>query len=330
MRYRIHIRAAIFATALNGLLNVSAGSAEPLRILVPPFYGETVISKVISMTVYFEMVKAFRGPNTAERGAWILYGIDALHDASHRSATDAALWPSVSADVVIWGKVSRFGDGFVVEPYLTRTPISRERKSQPETLAARFSTPQREYDLSLANSAAFFDLEPFIVGSTIVKNYGDYIDGIPIYATESTGLPTAHTNDVIYFVEIKENVARVRYNERSEGWIRFPKLPEENLSMIYFGRGMIQILRGDWQQAVESFSYLIGFSTLPNALRVSANIYLGIADYKLGQSGLLEFRRAYALNGFDKDAARFMMLGLLLDYRQFRDPALLTELYQPS
>ncbi len=69
-----------------------------------------------------------------------------------------------------------------------------------------------------------------------------------------------------------------------------------------------------------------GFSSLPNALRIDVHIYLGIAHYKLGVSGIEEFRRAYALNAFDKDAASFLMLGLLLDYRKSHDPSILNEL----
>ena len=326
MRCSSHIQLGALLLVLTCLTGWSAVSAEPLRILVPPFKGERIISKVITMTVYLEMIKAFRGPYIAERGVWILYGGEELSDVSHRSAMDAALWPSVSADLVIWGSITQLHDGFVVEPYVTRTPISRKRKVQPEILTARFHTARGEYDVSLANTAAFFDLEPFTVAGSIVEHYENYTHGIPIYPTEHASEPKAYTNDVTSFLEVKENAVRVGYGANHEGWIRFIKLGREDLSMIHFSHGLIRVLRGDWRSAVESFTNLTKFSSLPNGLRVDAHIYLGIARYKLGQSGLEEFRRAFMLNAFDKDAASFLFLGLLLDYYQNRDPSLLAEL----
>jgi hypothetical protein len=89
---------------------------------------------------------------------------------------------------------------------------------------------------------------------------------------------------------------------------------------------LIQILRGDWSNALHSFTELVEFASLPNGLRLNAHIYRGIARYKMGESGLADFRRAFFLNAFDKDAAAFLMLGLLLDYRMNNDVSLLTEL----
>jgi len=301
-------------------------SAEPLRILVPKFSGEREVTTAVSMTVYFEMLKAFGSPSGAERGAWILYGQDESNISSHKDAVDAASWPSVRADIVVWGHATRYGDGVVIDPRVTRTPVSRQRKEQPEVLQAIFETPAGEYDLSLANSAAFFDLEPFVLSNAFIEQSENYSKGIPIYPSLDSDKPGEYTSNVVYFLEVSETAALVRYDGAKEGWIKFPALPREDLSMAYFGQGLIHILRGDWRGASKSFTELNEFSSLPNSMRVDANIYLGIAQYKLGLDGLATFRRAAGLNGFDKDAVKFFLVGLLLDYRQKREPALLDEL----
>jgi hypothetical protein len=322
----LSILAAILVAATGALAAFPAVSAEPLRILVPKFTGEQEVTEAVSMTVYFEMLKAFSSSSGAERGAWILYGQDEFDDPSHKGAVNSASWPSVRADIVVWGNATRFGDGIIIDPRITRTPISRQRKEQPEVLRADFKTPTGEYDLSLANSAAFFDLEPFVLPNTFIEESDNYSKGIPIYKSADSSKPGEFTSNVVYFLEVTDKAALVRYDGTKEGWIKFPRLPREDLSMVYFGQGLIHILRGDWRGATRSFEELNEFPSLPNSMRIDTNIYLGIARYKLGRSGLAEFRRASTLNGFDRDAVKFHLIGLLLDYRQKRDRELLDEL----
>lgn len=326
MRWKMNFRRASFGLALATVLMATAfvqAGAEPLRILIPAFKGKPVISRVISMTVYFNMIKALSGPNTAERGIWILYGEEEMQHASHKSAEAAASWPSVSADIAIWGKTTRVGKGFVVEPFITLSSISQKRRVRPDKLKAVFSTPEGRYDLSIASPVRFFDLEPFAVSADITERYGEYADGIAIYDSETATTPKAHTRDVVHFLEIKRNAARIRDSHNREGWIHLPELSRDNLTIVSFGHGMIQFLRGDWKDAIASFTDVNKFTDLPNALRIDTNLYLGISRYNLGQSGLADFRRAMALNAYDRNAARFLLLGYLLDYRRSHNSALL-------
>jgi len=323
--FRCNLISVIMATLVAGL-SPAAQAADPLRIFVPPFKGDAAVSRAVSMTVFFEMVKAFSGPTNAERGAWVLYGQDDFNNPSHKNAINEASFPSISADIVIWGNVNRFSDGIVIEPHVTRTPIGRERDRQPEILRAKFQTANGNYDLSRANASAFFDLEPFTLSNNYIDKVDNYAEGIPIFSAVDAPEPVAYTDDTIRFIEVKDKAAYVHYHGGKKGWVKFPQLPREDLSVVHFGRGLIQVLRGDWHSATKSFTDLIKFPSLPNSLRVDANIYLGIARYKLNQSGLAQFRQAASLNAFDRDAASFLLLGLLLDYRKTRDPRLLKEL----
>lgn len=316
------------AATLAGLLSLVSGGVsaqevaprtpEALRIFVPVFSsGETkavdVQTKVISMALYFEILKAFAGSGNAARGAWILYGQSELSDQSHRSAEASASFPSVFADIVFWGNVVELGEHLIVEPYLTRTAISRKRNIQPEFLNAAFDVGGKTIDLSLANSSAFFDLEPFLVSREVISRHADYEKGIPIYGSATAPEPDTFINDPVYFESITTEAALVRYHGNQRGWIRFPELSPEQLTMIDFGHGLINVLRGDWQSAEREFSTLVELPMLPNALRIDALIYLGIAREKLGEDGLPAFRQAWDLNAFNRDAAMFLMLGLVRD-----------------
>ena len=218
------------------------------------------------MAVFLEIVKAFQNPDGAERGAWILYGQTPLGDSTHQSAVDAASWPSNSADIVIWGNVTRLADGYVVEPFVAISPIVRRRDVQPDLLEINFNTGFGHHALAIANSAAYFDLEPFSITDEAVTQFGDYAKGVPIYSSPFAAIPIAYTNGILVFRQIGSRAALVDYGSGRLGWIKLPTLSSDELAIVEIGQGLIRILR-HWTGAEQNFNALLRLSSLPNRLR---------------------------------------------------------------
>ena len=284
---------------------------DALRILITRPEGDTAASRAIQMRFFFEMIRAFHGSRSAERGAWVLYSSDPPERPGHQGAVEAAMWPSVRADIVIWGKVVRLHDGYVVQTYISRTPISYERNVQPDSLGVTLDGPGGIAEYKLTNSAAFFPMEPFEVSVEVEREFRLFQDGVPIYDAPDAFEPIDYSNSVLWFMEVRDDAVRVQYDGLKSGWLRYSGANERDMLTTEFGHGLVQVLRGDWQNAHESFTALLTLDYLPNELRQNAFIFRGIAAEKLGTSGDKDFSHAYALNDFDHDAARFHLTTLL-------------------
>ncbi|ODS29933.1 MAG: hypothetical protein SCARUB_04965 [Candidatus Scalindua rubra] len=286
--------------------------AEPLRLLVPFFIGPKPLSPHVRTTIYFELSKAFRSYGSTDKGAWILYGIEEMREPSHNAAIDAASWPSVHADLVIWGQVHRYDDGVAVQLFLTVTPIIKKRQVRPELWT--ISAPKyngEAYRVELDIPGRFYEFEPLILTKDVVIQY-EKPEGIPLYRSRQGGETIGFLGELFYFLEIHDDALRLRSDD-TEGWVRTKNISKGHSEAITFAKGMVRLLRGDWKGSLESFSKVLENSNIPQNLRVHALIYSGLAKEKTDSSGMQEFEAAYRLNRLDKGAASYLLMSRIMD-----------------
>ena len=301
-----------FIVCLCCLSASNLAQAEPLRIFVPSFFGPKPISQHVRTTIYFGLSQAFRSKDMPEKGAWILYGIDELNEQSHDAAITASSWPSVRADLAVWGLVRRYDDGVVVQLFLTITPLIRERRVRPEYWTVIVPDANgKTFEIARDIPGLYYEFEPLTLKKRVVIEY-EKPEGIPLYGSRYGGEIRGYLGEIIYFSEIYDDALLLQSNG-VEGWVRLPKLSSQRSEAVSFVKGMVRLLRGDWRGCLEDFAAVLSNANIPQNLRIDALLYTGLAKEKTGESGRQEFERAYQINRLDKSTVSYLLMSRIAD-----------------
>lgn len=298
---------------LFGLLfTAGAVAAEPLRLLVPAFFGPEPLSQQVRTSLYFEMIKAFSAIDAPDKGAWILYGEEPAAAPTHDAILATAAWPSVRADLAIWGQVHAFDDGVVLQLYLSLTPLLRQRQVRPElwslTLRGR---DRKQYQLSLDLPGRYYAFEPVLLSREAILQLSTP-QGIRLYSARQGGEPIGSVGEVMRFYEIYDDALLIATDGR-KGWVHTRAITRSDSEALAFAKGMVRLLRGDWRGAQQSFAIVLANPAVPQGLRIQALLYTGLAMEKGGGSGRKEFEAAYRLNRLDRSAAAYLLMNCLAD-----------------
>lgn len=294
-----------------GLLLSAVAVAEPLRVLVPQFVGKQPLSQQVRTSVYFELIKAFRAVDNPDKGAWILYGQQPLEQASHDAVLAAASWPSVRADLAVWGKVHPYDDGVVVQLQMTLTPLLKKRQVRPELWVVTLNAGNERQRFELDIPGQFYEFEPMLLSREVLVEFQNP-QGMPLYSDRYAGQQIGRLGEVIRFYEIYEDSILIA-TDGKKGWVRTRPLADHESEVISFSKGMVRLLRGDWRGARQSFSQVLENTATPQKLRIHSLIYRGLAKQQGGVSGRQDFADAYALNRLDQTAAAYLLMSRLAD-----------------
>lgn len=311
---------------LLSLLLTTSVAAEPLRILVPEFIGKEPLSQHVRTSVYFELIKAFRAVDTPDKGAWILYGQQPLEKATHDAVLAAAKWPSVRADLAVWGKVHQYDDGVVVQLRLTLTPLLKKRQVRPELWLLSLNTKEGLQHFELDIPGQFYEFEPLQLNREAIIEFQDP-QGMPLYSKRNGGRQIGRLGEMIRFYEIHEDGILIA-TDGKKGWVRTRPLAARKSEAISFSKGMVRLLRGDWRGAQRSFSQVLDNTDIPQKLRIHNLLYLGLAKEKGGSSGRQEFAAAYALNRLDRNAANYLLMSRVAEIARYQQQNKMTAMRQ--
>lgn len=290
--------------------------AEPLRLLVPPYIGPDPLSQQVHTTIFLELIKTFRSFHAPYKGAWILYGKEPLPYASHDAVIDASDWPSVLADLAVWGKVVPYDDEVVVQMFLTVNPFIKTRKVRPELWSIHLPSIGTTLELDLPGQ--FYEFEPLILPKEFISQYQKPED-LPLYSSRNGKTARGTIGEVIRFLEIYDDALRIRRSDGRTGWIQIPRsITDIGSEAISFVHGFVRLLRGDWVGSQMYFKRVLDNSNIPQHLRIHALMYIGLAKEKSGQSGSEQFEAAYHLNRLDKNAASYLVMSRIANIRRAR------------
>lgn len=285
-------------------------SAEPLRLVVPSFFGPEPLSQQVRTTLYFEVVKGLSELDAPRKGAWVIYGLSKIDSATHDAVVDSILWPSVRGDLAFWGQVHKFDDGAVVELYLSVTPLLQQRQVHPEVwrLTLR-NTAGQPTNVTLETSKNFYTFEPIILSPEAIVTVSTP-EGIDVFADRKGGKPVGKLDTgVMYFDKIYDDAIFIR----NQGWVRTPPISGPKSAPIAFVSGVISMLRGDWQGARQRFGNVLASSDIPQELRVQSLYYRGLVTERSGQVGREDFEAAFRLNPLDRTAASYLLMSRVAD-----------------
>lgn len=294
--------------------NETATNEEQVRILVPAFTSDDYLGRNVSNVLRLQISQTFRESDGKGghfgRGV-LLWDTKPLKELTHEVAFRRATDIGTLTHLVLWGTAIQYGEGVVVQSYLTVSPLEVEREFRPQVLLLSLNTTKGEKTLTFDIPSLHYNFRPVVLQKNIVDKY-QTITGIPIYADNNFKKVVGSIG--LEFRALKyQNDAVFLRSGGTTGWVELPELWNSHSEIVSFTSAIIRIFRGDWLGARELLQKVIENTNTPQAILIDAQIFNGIIEEKLGNSGVSYFLSAFNLNKFNKVGAQYVIFGLLAE-----------------
>jgi hypothetical protein len=309
------------AFSVGVLALASAGTPPALAqqkavtLFVPVFDGPGSLGRnaatILNLQVWQTLRKApFPNPSHVTFGdGLVVWDVNPLTPAGHDEAERAA--QRNGADLALWGRALRYGDGVVVQSYLTLVPaVATER---PPLWAVTLAGRSGPVTMSVKVPRLRYEFRPIALTTAVVSTYTSP-DALKIYASPTSTQPIGEVGSAFKGLEVGGAAARIDTQGR-QGWIRLPQLSSNRSEVVDFTGGLIRILRGDWAGAAQLLQNVIANPQTPATLRLDAYLYHGVALERSGRSGTRDFERAVELNAYDQAAVKYLMMSRVVALR---------------
>lgn len=280
-----------------------------LRVLVPAFGGDDVgvsVATILNLQIW-RTLRVPRNEESHYSSAHVLWDDERkpveVPDAVH-SASEA------NAHIVIWGKAFRYGDGTLVEAFLTFPELSSELQAAQQWTVQLWSRGSRQ-DFTAGLPSRHYQFAPIIIRNEILANYRTPGD-LKIYKQAEGGNATAILGKQDFrALKHEREAVQVRLENGATGWVRLPRLSTARSEIVDFAAGLIRILRHDWPGAQSMLTSVIDNTSTPTAIRLDALLLRALAKESNRGEWQEDVRRARQINPYDADAIRYELMFLL-------------------
>lgn len=300
---------AAVALALALALSGTALAQDQVKILVPVFSGEAKLGKTTSNLLRLQVSQTFQVAGTNTRAVMIFREMP-LADSSHEAAIAAAMKLGTLAHLVLWGESYEYPDGVVVQAHLSTTPhLYQGREKRPELWL--LSVPGTDIQVRSELPRELYEFPPIILSPEAARHYQD-MDGLIIYRDRQFTQPVGRFRDVFRAFKYEPDAVFLESGGAS-GWVPLPHLTDESNEVVDFASAYVRLLRGDWPGAAQLLRRVVSRVDITPEVAIDARIFLGVAEEKMGRSGLSRFKEAIELNPYDRGAATHLLMGRLAE-----------------
>ena len=307
----------IFSILFYSILsNTSEGSIKLPRvgIYIPAFESSDSLGKNTSAILTLKLWKTLRkaptpNPNKLDFGKGkILWDDTVLNIQNHIDAERAAVENFSKATV--WGKSWHYGNGAIIQPYLTIPKNTYNFSSQK--LKVYLPCGDFKNTLTVDFPSYRYEFSPIPLPKGVLLKYGD-LSKIPIYKKKK-----AIKKNIISF--IGESFTALSHDgdytkissEGVTGWVFLPEIKELSSELIDFSGGIIRLFREDWSGAIDLLENVIKNPATSSAIKIDSYLYLTIAKLKLNKNPIDEINKAYLLNEYSKNTIKYMIMNKLI------------------
>ena len=308
---------ALVVVALGS--RTAVGQARYVGLLVAPFAGPEPLGQKVATVLHLQIWQTLRlaPPNNIHRlnfGRGIVYWDEGAAPARHPEAL--ARLAGLDAQMVLWGHAQEFGDGVVVQAYLTVAEALRADPaagtlwsvSPPELAATKGA-------ISVGLPASTFEFAPIVLRAAVIPLLRSPA-GITIYEDRNFTTPKGELGGDFRAVEQGPDRARVQSGGVT-GWVRLPGLSANRSEVTDFSGGLIRIFRRDWGGAIELFTRVTRTANAPVSIRVSSYLLMAASSRlqheQIGEADQsLEFvEAAEQLNPYVRETIKYKCMALL-------------------
>jgi hypothetical protein len=288
---------------LSSAASGATGTNDDLVTLyMPAFYGPGAIGQNVTTILNLQIWRTLRKaptPNLKKldfgRGL-VVWDTQTLREPSFLSAEDSARHgvqlgdgSRVYPQLVLWGKARQFGDGVVVESFLS---IPQAYAPSPwvqdqweivlpygeSTITVDADLPRRRYEFSA-----------IALDDDVVKAYTTPRT-LKIYESKSKMREIGVVGDK-FEAQRHEGEWVLLTSDAHTGWVHLPGLSRNEV--VDFVSGVIRIFRSDWDGAVALFDRVTKNPNTPDSLKADALLFEIMAQSKGGRDPHETIARAY-------------------------------------
>lgn len=287
---------------------VAQSECRDFCLYIPAFEGPAALGQNVATILNLQIWQTFRRTTSASETdqdfghAGIIWNPDGLESQSHFAAEEAIRSWDLLAQMVLWGKVYRYGNGVVVQPRLSLPLYDDGRGQMHDVWKADLGDGSIVLDLPRRR----YELGAIPIPHELVEEMSSPA-ALTIYSEEFGGEPIGILGNSYVGVQFHTDRALVRAGD-VEGWVRFPEVVQHRTEVVDFVGGLVRIYRGDWYGAATLMRRVIENPHTRTRLRVDAYMLLAMANARGGGDGRWAAEAAIELNPYDKSAVRYLLM----------------------
>ncbi|MDW4497408.1 hypothetical protein R5H30_05395 [Sulfitobacter sp. D35] len=312
-------------------------------LLGPPLWADSTVNPD-PITVYFPQLesKGFLGRNvatvlslqlaqTGRQAPWpenpdgddfnlaiMAWSDEPMTRQSHEGAEAEARRRDLLAQIVIWGETRSYAGEVIADLNVTlptfAAPGDCGGGKSCDFRDANFETwtlTRSGHRLSVGPPRRRFSLSAVRLEPDIVETFRR-IDGLAIRQRIDGGPVLGRTGTTLRFLEFNPRLPEAPTRLTSggvTGYVTLPELSEGASEFSAMVGGLLQLYRGDWERAIESFSAVLDSPASRAPLKLDALLLRGMARFRDGGDGGADFARARDLAPFDRRAVQYAVMG---------------------
>ena len=269
------------------------------------------VGTYLNLQVWRTLQRSFaNGEMTFSRGTvWWQNSAVGSHASAERAARD------LLAQMTLWGAAFAYGDGVIIQPYLSIPKYNDFRSDNNEVWtiellgeALSVDMPRRRYDFSPIEVSrdAVDDLRDPFTFELCDRQYqdGDDADRSCRPGRLSKGFEALeHDTNCTLVMTLEE--------EREEGWICNVLPSDRNSEVVDFVAGILRVMRGDWPGATESFNRVMENEDAEKRLQADAKLMLAMIAAKADQPSEAIAQSVFDLQPNDQVAFKYLVMSKL-------------------
>ncbi len=308
------LRAAVFTVAMAVPV-----MGQEVGLLVAPFEGPGNLGARTATVLNLQVWQTLRAaphpnPHGLNFGSGTVYFMPegSMPVRSHIEAERAA---DGQAQAVLWGRAQPYGDGVVVQAYLS-VPRATSPGHPGGTAIWKIALPDGQ-SISVDIPAWRYEFAPIVLRTEAVLQLNTP-EGLKLYRSPQSSEVLGSVGSRFRALEQSPNGAKVE-SAGITGWVRLPQLSRNRSEVVDFTGALVRIFRKDWGGALELFSRVVGSQTAPATIKAYSLLMMAAASeqvsHQTGQaSRAVEFvNQSYRLNPYLQATVRYKCMAHLED-----------------
>ena len=290
----------------------SVAFSQQIALFVPPFQSAaaeaaigTKVGVILALQIWQTLRVPAEGPGHSSTGL-VIWDVISQPPNSYAEANQLAATRIEKPQLVLWGRASRYGSGYVAEAFLSIRGDAGSREIPPLWSV----TLDRNTTFSMGVPRQQVDFAPIVLRQDLLPELHDP-SGLKLYSSASGGAVQGVVGNYFQAMEHGPDSALVRLPDGQTGWVRLPDLSREHSEVVDFSGAVLRVLRQDWPRAKMLFESALNSPHTPDAVRIDALLYLAAIAHKQGADPYPLVRRAYELNPLARTTIRYLCMTYL-------------------
>src|SRR6266566_554861 len=242
---------AVLALSYTSNVQAMDPNNDWVGIVVPNFDGPEPLSQIVSTILYIDIWRTLRkeptpNPKNLSFGNGSAYWLPE-HLASQSHVEAEKLLTGTWAQMCFWGAAWEYGDGVVVQPYLSVIDNPSDgRNSRPEIWKVTVDVDDDKVMFEVGLPVTRCNFSPITLPKEFVAQQSTAI-GLQLYEDRKLTKVIGTMDNDFEASRHEGDRAQVTSHGRS-GWIRIPRLPRPKSEATNFTSAVIKAMRGDWEE----------------------------------------------------------------------------------